>query len=241
MIEGGVFKAVPLDLSDPAKFDYLLNRMVEHEQHWTDHQKDPAARRILASDFFARAIVGKDTSVHEVWTLGENPDVAGLIGFTKILPGLSAEFHPVFFDGKLRNAFGKQDLLLRALDWAFVAFDLHRIAIEVPEVYFALIAFARKKLGFRFEGEERTIMQQRAKPHGYLKNRQWVPLVPKAREAEWGSRKFQALYKDGRWMDLILLSVTREEFQAFRTHEASWADSSTDPIPSKPSLKTSGD
>ena len=242
MIESGVFKAVPFDPSDPSKLSYLLDRMVEHEQHWTDFQKDPTTRRILASQFLADSLAKPDTVAYEVWKLSETegPQVVGILGFTNINPQTSAQFHPVFFDGKLRNAFGKRQLLLRALDWAFETYDLHRISIEVPEVFFALISFARKELGFRFEGEGRRIHQQVAKPHGHKTYRQWVPIVPSSREAEWGSRKFQALYKDGKWLDLMLLSVTREEFRSF-VREAPCPVSSNVPLPSKPSPAISVD
>ena len=242
MIEAGLFKAAPLDLSDPAKLSYLLDRLVEHESHWTDFQKDPNQRRLLASSLLADAIRGEDTFVFEVWRVGETSELVGILSFTSVRPGMGAQFHPVFFDGKLRNAFGKRELLLRAMDWAFNALSLHRLSVELPETMYALVTFSRKKLGFRFEAENRTIRQQRliqTGPSGtYGKAvRRLVALTPGAREAEYGSRRFQAVLKDGKWLDMLLLSVTREEFNTF-VREATCQDSSTDPTPSSPSPAT---
>lgn len=238
MIEGGVYVAVPLDLSDPTKLTYILDRIVEHESYWNDFQSDPGMRRVLASSMLADALSGKNAHVHEVWRLEGDRELVGLIGYSNIMPRVNAQFHPLFFDGKLRNAMGKRELLLRSLLWAFQRWDLHRVSAEVPETAFALLDFIREKLGFRFEAEGRNIMQRRVLPHGHLKNRQLVPVSPSAREAEWGSRRFQALYQKGRWIDAILLSVTRAEFSAFLDKAPTWATSSPDPLPSKPSPAT---
>lgn len=236
-LDTGVYAAVPFDPSDPAKLSYLLDCVVEHDSYWTDFQADPLRRRTLVAGLFAEALRGETVHIHEVWLAGSPPQLVGMVGFMHIVPAVQATFHPIFFDGKLRNASGKRDLLLRCMDWAFRAYDLHRLAIELPENGFALVDFARSKLGFRFEGEGRTIRQRRVKEHGHLKRRQWLPVVPSAREAEWGSRRYQALFKNGQWLDLLLLSVTRDEFTAF-VREATWAVSSTDQIPSKPSPAT---
>ena len=230
MIESrGIFKAVPLDVSDPAKLAYILARLVEHESEWTDFQKDAELRTRIAAKYLYDAVRG-EIAILEVWDLRGEASLVGLLGFTKIVPKVDAQFHPVFFDGKLRNAAGKRDLLLRAMDWAFGVYDLHRLSVVLPENRYALVSFVRQKLGFRFEGENRTIKQQRVRPHGHLKTRDLVALTPSWRGAEWGSRKYQAAYVDGRWLDLLLLSVTRDEFAQFvRTPCPS---SSTDPTPS---------
>ena len=235
MIEAGLFKAVPLDLSDPAKLSYILDRLVEHESEWSDFHSDPQVRRVMASSLLAETFdPAQQTVILEVWRLAEEHTLVGLVGFTQIVPRVTAQFHPIFFDGKLRNAFGKRELLLRSLDWAFQAFGVHRISAELPETSFAMVDFSRKKLGFHFEGEGRIIRQRRALSHGHIKSRRWLPVTPSAREAELGSRRFQALRKNGQWFDLILLSVTRDEFAAF-VREELCRTSSTNPPPSRPS------
>lgn len=238
MIEAreGLFKAVPLDVSDPAKLSYVLDRVVEHESEWTDFQQDVGARRRIASSYIAAHIRG-EIVVLEAWHFKPEPELVGLLGFTHIVPKVNAQFHPVFFDGKIRNAMGKRELLLRAMDWAFASYDLHRLSVELPENRYALVRFIREKLGFRFEAENRSIKQEKVVSHGHLYTRKLVALTPNWREAEWGSRKYQALYQGGRWLDLLLLSVTREEFAQF-IREASCPISSTGPTPSKPSPAT---
>jgi len=234
----GVFKAGPLDLADRAKLTYILDRLVEYEGEWSDLHADPASRRFAASGYLADALVpGGQTSVLEVWHFDPTPSLVGLLGFTKIIRTVDAQFHPIFFDGKLRNALGKRELLLRAVDWAFQTWDLHRLSVEVPGYSAAFIKFLRRKMGFRFEAEDRTIVQERVVPHGHLKTRERVAMSPTWREAEAGSRRFQAFRKHGHWHDLILLSVTREEFATF-LREVTCPRSSTDPIPSKPSPVT---
>ncbi len=237
MIESrGVFKAVPLNvLSDLAKANYILDRLVEHDTEWSDFQG--TGRRELAAAHLARHYTDPTVCVLEVWRMDGAMDLCGLLGFSDIVRGVDAQFHPIFFDGRLRNAAGKRDLLLRTVDWAFRAWDLHRVSLTIPETAFALLDFARKKLGFRFEGERRIIKQRRAVEHGHhRKSLRWQTVTPTSREAEWGSRRYQALLKNGVWHDVLLLSLTRDEFADF-VREATW-DSSTAPLPSKPSPET---
>jgi len=241
MIEAreGVFKAVPLDLSDPAQLTYILDRLVEHESEWSDFHQDPQARRVIASGMLAETLTSERTAVLEVWQmLPTGPELVGLAGFDQIVPQVNADFHPIFFDGKLRNAFGKREILLRVLDWGFATWHLHRISVALPETSFALVDFTRKKLGFRFEGENRTIRQRRIVEHGHLKSHRWLQTTPSVREAELGSRRFQALRKNGQWLDLLLLSVTRDEFASF-VREELCRTSSAVPTRNRPSPKTS--
>ena len=236
MIDLGVFKAVPLDvLSDPAKLEYILDRLVEHETEWSDFQ---TGRRDIANAMLARHYTDPSVCVLEVWRVDGAPELCGLIGFTDIAPRIDAQFHPVFFDGKLRNLLGKRALLLRAMDWALQRWELHRLSLSLPETSFALVDFARKKLGFRFEAEGRTIHQRRAVEHGYLKSRRWLRVTPTAKDAELGSRRFQALFKGGEWRDVLLLSLTRDEFANF-AREDTWDSSSTAPLPNSPSPEIS--
>jgi RimJ/RimL family protein N-acetyltransferase len=241
MIEArqGIFKAVPLDLSDPSKLTYILDRLVEHESEWSDFHSDPETRRVLASQMLSECYAPQPrVAILEVWFLCDGePHLVGLAGFTAINPKVNADFHPVFFDGKLRNAFGKREILLRVMDWAFHAYGLHRLSIALPETSFALVDFTRKKLGFRFEGESRIVKQRRVVTHGHLKSHRWLPVTPTAREAELGSRRHQAILKNGQWHDELLLSVTRDEFAAFVREELCRTSSTAQPH-SKPSPAT---
>lgn len=239
MIESrGVFKAVPLGVHlDPAKLEYILDRLVEHETEWSDFQR---GRRELASYQLMKHYLPNPTSfIFEVWRMDAGAELCGLIGFTNILPQVDAQLHPIFFDGKLRNAMGKRDLLLRSMDWAFRTYDLHRLSLQIPETSHALVDFARMKLGFHFEGEGRIIKQRRAVVPGRWRSRSWLKITPTAREAEMGSRLYQALYKHGEWRDVLLLSLTRDEFTDYVRREGTWATSSNAEPLSKPSPVTS--
>lgn len=235
----GLYQAVPLDvLKSPTKLEYIVDRLVEHEHEWSDFQK---GRRDIAIHWLGENYTNPSVRILEVWRMDGTAELCGLIGFSHILPEVSAQFHPVFFDGKLRNVFGKLELGLRALDWAFRHFGLHRIGMEVPETAPALIDFARRKLGFRFEAEKRTIAEHRRIKFGHVWKTHWPQIAPSDREASYGSRRYQALKKNGQWLDVILLSVTVDEFQAFvRESHPTWA-SSTDPPHSKPSPVISED
>lgn len=237
MIEArdGVFKALPLDLSDPAKYQYIIDRLVEHESEWTDFQSDMQTRKHAAASYFAKHILGENV-ILEVWQKNQAFELVGLLGFTHIVMRTDAQFHPVFFDGKIRNVLGKREILLRAMDWAFQKFDLHRLSVNLPENRYGLVKYVRSKLGFRFEGENRNIKVERVVPHGHLKSRKIVALTPDWRDAEIGSRKYQAVRQGGRWLDLLLLSVTREEFAQFV--EVSCPVSLNNQVPSKPSPAT---
>lgn len=239
----GRYKAMLLDVqSDPLKLTYILDRLVEFESEWSDLHPDPQSRRITAAAYIAESLLPDPrTRILEVWHVDEEfpaASLVGLIGFTKIVPTVNAEFHPIFFDGKLRNGMGKRELMLRALDWAFETWALHRVSAEVPWFAAGFVKFLQGKLGFRFEAEERSIMIERVVPHGLQKTRKRVTVEPSRREAEFGSRRYQAFRKHGRWHDVMLLSVTREEFAAFLREELC-RTSSPAPTPSKPSPATS--
>jgi hypothetical protein len=120
----------------------------------------------------------------------------------------------VFDGGKLAN---KRMLCLNGMRWAFGHLDLHRLSIEVPTYARALANFARKKLGFRYEAESRSFSwPQNAK-------------ALTVRLAELGSRKHQATLYKGSWHDVLLLSITNEEFDDFvrSLPQGSTADSPT--------------
>ena len=227
----GLLIAKPLDFEPFVKVTYLLDRLVEHESEWTDFQ---VARRDLA----ASALVNPENVFFEVWQEG---NLVGLVVFTRITPHADALFHAVFFDGKLRNVLGKRELLVRCMAMGFQLFDLQVLRMEAPDDAFALIDFARKKLGFRFEGEGRILKQRRAEPYGHLKVRRWIEHTPSSWEAFWGSRKYRAVLRKGQWRDLILLSLTREEFGSYLREAFSWGSSTPSSevpqLPSRPSPK----
>jgi len=192
------------------KVSYILDRLVEHDNWWSDYQ---SGRREIA----ASLLTDQDNILFEIWRKGDHtPDAqpVGLVLFTDITPHVSCTFHPIFFDGKLANALGKRRLLLSLLLWAFQNLGVNRIGVEIPEFGGALIHYARKKLGFRFEAEGRMI--ERVTKVSRRRSER-VQLTPTAAQAALGSRKYRIVRYRGEWHDLILLSVTRDEFVDFLT------------------------
>lgn len=194
----------PLTLEPQAKALYILDRMVEHEAMWNDFQ---VGRREIAL-----AVLGNPWNViWEVWQVGqESQQPNGIIMYTDIVPCVDAKGHFLFFDGKLR---GKEGVLRESMRWAFQNLKLHRISAEVPADAVTLADFARKVLGFRFEAEGR-IIHERTK-RGPSRRVSPVPRTsqPSVREASWGSRKYEAVRRRGQWIDLLLLSITEDEFE----------------------------
>lgn len=202
------YLALPFSLEPIIKVSYLLDRMVEHDNWWSDFQ---AGRREIA----ASILTDPNSVLFEIWRRGDMmPDAqpVGLVVFTDITPRVNCTFHPLFFDGKMANALGKRRILLSLLLWAFQQLQVERVSIEIPEFGAALIHYARKKLGFRFEAEGRMISRWTRVSR---RRSERVTQTPTAAQAALGSRKHRIVRYRGEWHDLILLSVTRDEFAAF--------------------------
>jgi len=195
-------------LSNPPKTGYILDRMVEHENWWSEFQK---GRREAA----AGLVTDPANVIFEVW---HEADIVGLVLLTHIVPQVDARLHFIFFDGKLNNLLGKTRLLRAVMAWAFDRIPLYRMSAETPEYEHALIDYARRKLGFRFEAENRSIWIRTTVPGRRKKTS--VERQPTLYQAACGSRKYRVVRYKGEWHDLILLSVTREEFGAFLTQGA---------------------
>ena len=133
-----------------------------------------------------------------LWGVWRDATIVGIINIGDIVPRTDGRCHFIFFDHKLAD---KRALCLSLMAWAFERFELHRLSAEIPTYARALAKFARK-LGFRYEAEGRepyTHKDEHLEPLGLAK-------------AYVGSRRFQATLYEGAWHDLLLLSVTREEF-----------------------------
>lgn len=100
----------------------------------------------------AHVLSREDTYVWEVWKIkneGE-PSLAGIIYFTRILPGRDAIGHYVFFDESLGS--DKTELMERIIEWAFSDHGnwkaLNRLTVEIPDYAFALARHSQRKLDF---------------------------------------------------------------------------------------------
>jgi len=216
------YVALPLTLTPMPKVSYILDRLSEHDSWWTDFD---AGRRERA----AAILTNQSNILFEIWRKDELPVVdpdgmhpyrvidlsmqpVGLVMFSSIMPRVDCQFHPISFDGKLSNALGKRNILLSLMAWAFQSLQVERISAEVPEFAGPLIRYARQKLGFRFEAEGRTITRW---TRASRRRAEKVTQVPDAASAALGSRKHRIVRYHGEWFDMMLLSVTRDEFAAF--------------------------
>jgi RimJ/RimL family protein N-acetyltransferase len=207
------YVALPFSFEPMSAVSFILDRLVEHDSYWSDYQ---AGRREIA----AGMLTCPGNVLFTIWRKGDTApgsQPVGLVIFTDITPYVDCQFHPIFFDGKLANALGKRNILLSLLAWAFHNLGVERISAEVPEFAGQLIAYARKKLGFRFEAEGRIITRW---TRSSRRRAERVQQTPDAAQAALGSRKYRVVRYHGEWHDLILLSVTRDEFAAFLTSGA---------------------
>jgi len=206
------FLAVPFTPEPGAKLSYILDRLVEHDTIWSDYQK---GRRDLAG-----AMLGNPSNlIFEVWELGKDwasgAQPAGIIMLTDLVPNVDAHCHFLFFDGKLDN---KVPLLFNMMEWAFANLRIHRLSAEIPAFAINLIYFAHNVLGFRYEAEGRKLKVQDKRTH--VQGRYPVRERTLTEEqAMWGSRRYQVVRSHGKWHDLILLSLTEDEFLALKRPE----------------------
>lgn len=90
-----------------------------------------------------------DSRAWEVWTASTDPELVGLLLLTRVAPGVDAEAHYAFFDGKLH---GKDELIEEMIQWVFADHPgwvgLRRLTVAIPDYAYALARHAVKKLGF---------------------------------------------------------------------------------------------
>ena len=83
----------------------------------------------------------------------------GLMYFTRITQGVDCLGHFTVWDGR---AGGREPIFLRAIDWAFEEFNLHRMSAQVP-VYQSGVRRFINRLGFVEEGLKREAVIYKGK------------------------------------------------------------------------------
>ena len=199
----------PLE-GNPAKNTIVLDAVSQHPW-WFAKEGKPEDRRFTA----AWLLSDPANLFWEVWRGGE---FVGILCLWRISLKMDALVHFIFFD---KNLVGKRTFLLRFLDYCFTTLEFERLSMEIPEPVDTLIRFARKKLGFRYEGEARQVdhpSMQAVKPvldaigqktvKGQIEN----PAVWVARQ---GSRREKAHYYNGQLRDIVCLRLLKSEFYDF--------------------------
>ena len=185
---------------DPFKITHILDEVCKHRPWFSDKLwEDPEVRRSSASAYLADALAnGKLFEVHAVD--GEVIELVGVMLLNRVNYGIDGVCHFIFFDGELQS---KRQLCLNMMHWAFDNLELEVLRVEVPTYAHKLASWARRKLGFRYEAEGRPLKWPAGKR----------PLTRK--QAELGSRKYRATRYKGMWVDALLLSITKEEFDQY--------------------------
>jgi len=182
---------------DPFKWKQILDEVCKHRPWFSDDLwKDPDVRRSSASWYLTDArFNGQLFEVHAVD--GEVIELVGVMLLNRVNYGIDGVCHFIFFDGELQS---KRQLCLNMMHWAFDNLELEVLRVEVPTYAHKLASWARRKLGFRYEAEGRPLKWPAGKR----------PLTRK--QAELGSRKHKGTRYKGQWVDVLLLSITKEEF-----------------------------
>lgn len=191
----GAFIVVAYDpfRGDPAKNVLILDQLCARPE-WTVAPLSPEAMRVN----YAANLTHPAHRIYEVWRGGQ---LVGILTLTRVVPGLEAVLHFVFFDGNLT---GKRRLLRHFISTCFRDHGFRRLVMQVPEPVETLIRFARVKLGFRFEGETGVSDHPALARLGMDNPQVWV--------ARQGSKKEQAHWHDGRWVDVVNLRLLASEW-----------------------------
>ena len=188
--------AVPFDPLPIEKFEAIVTKCAQHRPWFDDALwNDEQTRRETVIAYLSDAHnYGK---LFEVW---KDEELLGIILLNELVPFRDVRCHFVFFDSKLGD---KRQLCLNVMGWALTQLPVEVLRVEVPTYATALLKFLRRSLGFRYEAENR--------PFSWPVNAAPLP----ANVAALGSRKHHATCYKGVWHDLLLLSVTADEFAAF--------------------------
>ena len=204
----------------PEKLTAILDALCQHRPWFPDALwHDPVVRREAASRRLAEWVT--EGMVWEAW---RGDELVGILGVDRVVPHHEAYCHFVFVDKRLSD---KVDLCTSLMAWCFKAQDLHILRIEIPTYAKVLARFARRKLGFLYESEARQLS--------------WPPGPGlDAKLAELGSRKYHGQRYENHWHDVLLLSLTREEFDERAIRQAVERQHRPDPGSSGPDEQLSG-
>jgi len=185
--------AVPFDAYNVEKLAEVVSLGCEHRAWFSDIDwaQGEVHRRAM--------VIGRLSDLNaRTWEVWRDAKLLGILQIDELVPQQDARCHFLFRDHSLVD---KRQLVLNMMQWAFEHYKLHALRLEIPTYAAKLLGFARKALGFRYEAEQRQFSWPSSA----------TPLDADA--AKLGSRKHQAVLHGGEWCDLLLLSITADEFR----------------------------
>lgn len=198
---------------NPAENSALLEAFVAHPE-FLSYPLPPDQARAVGAHLL--------TNVENmVWACYNDQTITGVVILTRIVPRVDALLHFLFLDKDLAS---KRRLLGNLMTHCFRDLQFHRLSMEVPEGV-RLERFARKVLGFRFEGE--------------IRDRN--PELPKCLDDVWvarqGSRRESSYFDGTTWKDIVLLRLLAGEWEGGCRSDQSQAQSQPlssvpEPVPS---------
>lgn len=182
---------------DPLENTALLDGLVA-EPNFLPYPQPPE----IAREMWAHVLANP---YNIIWTSYCDKSLTGLILLQRVIPRVDALFDFLFLD---KNLVSKRKLLQNLIGVCFTEFGFHRLSMEMPEGV-RLERFARKVLGFTYEGE--TSVKSSELPsegaRGWAsKNPQWI--------ARQGSRMEQAHFDGTEWKDIVKLRLLASEYVA---------------------------
>jgi hypothetical protein len=176
----------------------ILDFLVAHPSWMAVPMGEPERR--LA---YGMVLTDPRNRIREVWNGG---NLVGLLYLGEIQPLVSATVHFIFLDEVL---IGKRRLLWKWFGECMTEWDLQRLTMLVPENVPVLERYARKKLHFKYEGEDRLVGHPTLdylKGVDHASSHVWV--------AKQGSRRERSHWSEGAWHDVIVLRLLRSEYEA---------------------------
>jgi len=187
------FVACPFTPFPVEKFEHIVTKCTAHRPWFHDYLwKDDAMRRQAVIAYLADAF-----NAGKIWECWRGDALVGILLVNELTPFLSARCHFLFFDSRLAD---KVALCRNLMGWCFTQLPVETLRVELPTYAHKLEHFVLK-LGFRYEAENRAFSWPK----------QAAPLSRD--DARLGSRKHRATLYEGVWHDLLLLSVTVDEFR----------------------------
>lgn len=185
--------AIPFEAWPPEKLATIVTKCCQHKPWFSQRDWD------LGEPHRRTLVLGRLSDAHsKSWEVYKGSELVGLLTADEIVPHQDARTHVIFFDRELRD---KRQMVINTMAWLFNCYHLHALRTEIPTYAAKLLGFVRKALGFRFESEQRIFSWPASS----------APLS--ADVAKLGSRLHQAVLHEGVWHDLLLLSITRNEFE----------------------------